>query len=205
MRAAISPAAISPGSEIKSRRRSPRRLMLQLLGLAAMAAGAVAGSGEIGQARHGRRLRRNRRRDAHGACLPAGRRILGRPGRRHLSQCHPPIRTWTARDLGVHELKAVRRAGHQSLPAIPPAPPAASRPASLTGRGEPVFRRQGPARASGPPRPGEGQAVRLSRSAGDDVQPLPLDRSLPSRSLCARHRHLSQVGGAGRACPSSTP
>ena len=49
-------------------------LMLQLLGLAAMAAGAVAGSGEIRATRHGRSLRRNRRRDAHGACLPAGRR-----------------------------------------------------------------------------------------------------------------------------------
>ena len=109
------------------------------------------GLGRDWATRHGRSLWRNRRRDAHGARLPAGRRVLGRPGRRHLSQCHPPIRTRTARDLGVHELKAVRRAGHQSLPAISPAPPAASRPASLAGRGEPVFRRQGPARASGPP------------------------------------------------------
>ena len=45
---------------------------------------------------------------------------------------------------------AVRRAGHQSLPAISPPAPAAPRPASHAGRVEPIFRREGPARASGP-------------------------------------------------------
>ena len=70
-------------------------LMLQILGLAAMAAGAAVGAGNLGQlgmgAAYGGTDAAMRR------CLPTGRtRNPGRPGRRHLPQRHQAIRSWPA-------------------------------------------------------------------------------------------------------------
>ena len=77
-------------------------LMLQLIGLAAMVGGALAGVPGTRPGRHGRGLWRAGRGLAQLARLSAGRGIVGRPGRCHLPQCHQAIRPRHDRDLRVH-------------------------------------------------------------------------------------------------------
>ena len=101
-------------------------LMLQLLGLAAMAAGALGGAPGLGQAGMG---------VAYGGEDAAMRSILAYRQDEEssadqagveLPQCHPSIGPRHARDLRGHVEQAYRRPGHQSLPANPPAAAAAA-------------------------------------------------------------------------------
>ena len=85
-------------------------LMLQLLGFAAMAAGAVAGAPGDGTGWNGDRLWRSGRGPPHPARLPPGRGVVGRPGRRRLPQRHQAVRqaacsrrssSWPSKLIGV--------------------------------------------------------------------------------------------------------
>ena len=201
MRAGISPAGISPDCARRCRARKSAALMLQLLGLAAMVGGAFAGSPGHRSGRHGRGLWRPGRRDAQPARLPAGRGVLGRPGRHHLPQRHQAIRQGNAGELPGARRQADRRPGHQSLSAKPSSAAAAHRATPRACHLEPLLRQCRSARAAIPARSDEGQAVRLPRRAEDGVLPLSRDRSELAGDVCAGDRHLSPVrheGGSSR-------
>ena len=116
-----------------------------------------------------------------------------------------------ARDVRVHGDQADRRPGHQPLSADPPDAATAPDATPRASHVEPLLQCRRPARASVPPRPGQGEAVTASSTPPRSLfnRYPQTDQSLAAQ-LCPRHRHLSQVGrqvrhAAGRCadrCPA---